>query len=116
VDEIVIDTAKTIYQTKLRWLLVKYKAAHTIPYSDSKSAALHKVVEQALSVSDYNLAIIAATDIPYAEAKGDALLKIVEAAIVDSLNFPYSVIAAERIPYADSKRNALNMIVNADDK
>jgi len=112
-NQITLDTTKHIYKKELSWLLTKYKAAKIIPYYESKSVALQNVVEQALSVNDYNIAILAANDIPYTGKKRDVLFSIVKLAINDSTNFVYALIAAKRIPYSSTKRDALNMIVNA---
>ena len=116
VNNISIDTSKAIYHNQLSWLFVKYRAANAIPYAEDKSNALRNVMEQAISVGDYNMAILAAIDIPYSQSKSDALYFVVQKTISDSSNFAYSVIAAENIPYSEAKKNALMLIISAKKK
>ncbi|MCK7458773.1 hypothetical protein [Idiomarina aminovorans] len=85
------------------------------PYSQSKSESLASLVKTALSVEDFNMAVIAADKIPYARSKADAFHLVVEEAVKNKSSIGYAVVAADKMPYSSDKKSALDKIIKAFD-
>jgi hypothetical protein len=71
------------------------------------------VVNTALSIKDYNIAIIAANKIYYSKTKDATLVKIVTAALENNDGYGYAVLAADKIYYSKTKADALKIIIDA---
>lgn len=104
------------YSAEKNWLLAMYEAS--ILHSDShrKSIALVSVVEASLSVSDLNMAVIAASQIPDFTRKRNSLYLIVDEAIKLQSTIGYAVVAADKMPSSHGERVALDRIMRAFDE
>ncbi len=112
-SEIELSLDMESYQEEKGWLLAAYQAAMEMPYSTGKRDGLITVVNKALEIKDFNLAVLAAKNIPYSTDKSEALHSIVKIACQDKQYLPYALLAASEIPYAGRKEDALKMIVDA---
>lgn len=107
---------KEIYKGERSSLVTMYIAAKKVPNSYTKGKSLKKVVKTALTVRDYNIAILAADDIPNIYTKGDALTLIVKEAVKNEQNFGFAALAAEKVPNTYTRGTALNMVIDAIEK
>jgi len=107
---------KEIYKGERSSLVTMYMAAKKVPNTNTRGKSLKKVVNTAMAVRDYNIAILAADDIPNTNTRGDALTLIVKEAVKNEQNFGYAVLAAEKVPNVNTRGNALNMVIDAIEK
>ncbi len=112
-ESIVLSTEASIYKGDRNWLLTMYEAARKISYSTSRDSALSDVVDAALKLDDYNMAIIAAEKIIYQTTRDDTLVKIVSIAVGKKETFGYALLAAGKIIYSTTKTKALMTVIEA---
>ncbi|MCZ4307169.1 hypothetical protein O4G98_20760 [Zoogloeaceae bacterium G21618-S1] len=103
------------YSADKNWLLAMYEASMSQPYSQSKSDSLTSLVKTALSVRDFNMAVIAADEIPFSRSKADAFHLVVDEAIKSKSSIGYAVVSADKMPYSGDKKSALDKIIRAFD-
>ena len=93
--------------------LLCLEAAEKITYTTSRDNALCDVVNTAISIKDFNMAIISAEKIHYSTTKDATLVKIVSVAVENKDLYGYAVLAASKIHYLTTRTDALIKIIDA---
>lgn len=108
----ILKINKNEYLGNKEYLYNLYKAAISIESSYNKDTALLKVIDIAININDFKIAILSAKKINSSYTKSNELSKIVDVALTNKKYASYSVLAAELIPTSYSKDTALNTIIS----
>jgi hypothetical protein len=106
-----LDTPE--YKGERNWLFEMYRTAQSMPYVESKSNALKRVVAVSLESGDFNMALIAAKESPYSTTEDELLNEIVSAAVQRKETIGYAALAADNMQYYASRDSALEKILGA---
>ena len=112
-NNIELNISKNIYKSERNWLLVAYNLALEMPDNIRKSYSLFKVSNSALSIDDYNMAIIAASNIPYNIARYYTIMEIVKKASNNYNTLGYALLASDKLQNSSDKANAYMIIINS---
>ncbi len=112
-NQIILSLNKPIYANEKNWLIIMFNVAKEMPTTKSRESALEKVVDAALSVNDFNVAILSMRNMPTSEAKYRMITRIIDHALKENTNLDYALVAAKDCPTTICKSNELMRVIDA---
>jgi len=104
------------YKGERKSLLAMFQAAKSIPSAYDKDIALKRVVDLALELGDFNMAVVAAKEGASAYNRDNMLAEVVRQGASTKENIGYAYAAANVMASAYNRSNALKEIVTCYEK